>query len=218
VSTPSWLADTSASYDTVAESYEELFREGLAPHPYVRATLALFAELLRDIGGPVLDAGCGPGHLTAHLRDLGVEAFGVDLSPGMVAIARRDHPDLRFEVGSMTDLNVPDRSVGGVLAYYSLIHVPDDEVPAVLGHFYRVLRPGGIVMIGFHVGDEHRHKTQGYGGHPMNLYVHRRPVDRMAIWLRDAGLTVEAHLLTDPDDPVPGAAILARRPTKNPAA
>jgi len=118
----------------------------------------------------------------------------------------------------MTDLDVPDSCVGGVLAFYCVIHVPDEQIPAVFAGFHRALRPGGVVMIGFHVGDEHRYKTEGYGGHPIKLYVHLRPIDRMADWLRDAGFTVEAHVLIDPDDPVPGGILYARRPAHNPPA
>jgi ubiquinone/menaquinone biosynthesis C-methylase UbiE len=208
-----WLEDTRRSYDTVAESYAALFSDGLRRHPQVRGALALFAEHVAEVGGPVADVGCGTGLLTAHLAGLGLEAFGVDLSPGMLAIARRDHPDLRFETGSMTELALPDESVGGVLAFYSLIHVPDDEVPVVLAHVFRVLRPGGVAMLGFHVGDEDRVKTEGYGGHPMRVHVHLRPVHRMATWLRDAGFVVRAELVLDPDDPVPGGVLLAHRPT-----
>lgn len=206
-----WLADTQTSYDTVAQGYAELFQDGLARHPHVRGALALFAELLRDVGGPVLDAGCGIGLLCGPLRDLGLDVFGIDLSPGMLAIARRRHPELRFEVGSLTDLDVADASVGGVLAFYSVIHVPDEEIPGVFAHFRRVLRPGGVAMIGFHVGDEARLKTEGYGGRPMKVVVHLRPVDRMASWLREAGFTLETSILTLPDDPVPGGILLVRR-------
>jgi SAM-dependent methyltransferase len=78
--------------------------------------------------GSVADVGCGPGRITAYLRELGVDAFGIDLSPAMIGVARRDHPGLRFEVGSMTDLDLADASVAGLVAWYSLIHVPDDEI------------------------------------------------------------------------------------------
>jgi SAM-dependent methyltransferase len=218
MSTADWLADTRASYDSAAPGYAERFHDGLARHPYVRGALALFAELLRDVGGPVLDAGCGTGLLSARLHELGLDVIGVDLSPGMLQIARRDHPTLRFEVGSMTELDLPDASVAGVLAFYSVIHVPDEAVPTVLTHFHRVLRPGGVAMLGFHVGDECRYKSEGYGGRPMRLQVHLRPLDRMAGWLRDAGFTVEARILTEPGEPVPGGILLARRPAPDPAA
>ncbi|WP_367127287.1 class I SAM-dependent methyltransferase [Saccharothrix sp. HUAS TT1] len=211
MSTGDWLTDTRTSYDAVAESYADFGREALARKPVLRGVLALFAEAARAVGGPVADVGCGPGLVTAHLRDFGLDAFGIDLSPRMVGIARRDHPGLRFEVGSMTDLDLPDGSVGGVLAFYSVIHVPDEEVPGALAHFHRVLRPGGVAMLGFHVGDVSRFKTEGYGGHPMALHVHRRTVERMSAWLRDAGFTVEAQVLLDPDEEVPGGAVLARR-------
>jgi SAM-dependent methyltransferase len=91
----------------------------------------------------VADVGCGPGYVTRHLHDLGVDAFGIDLSPEMIAIARHDHPDLGFEVGSMTDLPLADSSLGGVLAFWSVIHIPDSAVPGVFEEFRRVLRPDG---------------------------------------------------------------------------
>jgi len=212
MNTDGWLVDTRISYDTVAVSYADQLRDALAGYPYLRAALSLFAGMVHaGGGGPVADVGCGPGHITAHLHELGVDAFGVDLSPGMIDVARRDHPGLRFEVGSMTDLDLADASVAGLLAWWSLIHVPDDTVPTVFGHFRRALRPDGPLLLGFHVGDESRLKTQGYGGHPMRVHVHRRQPGQVAGWLRDAGFTVEAQLLLDPDESAPGAVLFARR-------
>lgn len=207
-----WLADTRTSYDTVAVSYADQLRDALAGQPYLRAALALFADSVRAAGGgPVADVGCGPGEITAHLNELGVDAFGIDLSPGMIEVARREHPVLRFEVGSMTNLDLPAASVAGLLAWWSLIHIPDNEVPAVLGHFHRVLRPGGPLQVGFHVGDESRLKTQGYGGHSMRVHVHRRQPEQVVSWLRHAGFEVEAQMLLDPDEEVPQAVLFARR-------
>jgi SAM-dependent methyltransferase len=206
-----WLSDTRTSYDTDAVGYAEKVRGLLDGNPYLRAGLALFAELVRDAGGgPVADVGCGPGYVTRHLRDLGVDAFGIDLSPEMVALARRDHPDLRFEVGTMTDLDLPDDSVAGVLAFWSVIHVPDESVPGVFAQFRRVMRPGGPLLVGFHVGDETRHTSEGYTGRPINVDSHRRRPDKVAGWLRQAGFTIEAELVMRPDEEVPGAIIIAR--------
>jgi SAM-dependent methyltransferase len=207
-----WLADTRASYDTVADSYSDLTRDALAEEPYLRAALGLFAELVHVAGGgPVADVGCGPGHVTAHLHELGVDAFGIDLSPAMIDLARRDHPGLRFDVGSMTDLPLADASVSGLLAFWSLIHIPDEAVPAVLGHFRRVLRPGGTLLLGFHVGDGSELKTQGYGGRPMKVLVHRRRPGQVAAWLGEAGFAVEAQLLLGLDQPLPGAVLFGVR-------
>lgn len=207
-----WLAQTRTSYDTVAVSYAERVGGALADEPHLRAALAVFAELVQEAGGgPVADVGCGPGHVTAQLRELGVDAFGVDLSPAMIDVARRAHPGVRFEVGSMTELDLADASVAGLLAFWSLIHVPDAAIPTVFGHFHRVLRPGGPLLLGFHVGTGARLKTQGYGGHPMNVYVHRRQPDQVATWLRDAEFTVEAQTVLDLDERVPGALLFARR-------
>ncbi|MFI0724101.1 class I SAM-dependent DNA methyltransferase [Streptomyces sp. NPDC021224] len=211
-SEPSWLDDTRVSYDTVAESYTAYVRDLLDDLPRERAALADFADLVRAGGdGPVADVGCGPGRVTAFLRGLGLDAFGIDLSPRMIAIARRDNPGVRFAVGSMTDLPLPDASTAGILAWYSLIHVPDEAIPGVLGHFHRVLRPGAPVLLGFHVGDTSRLKTEGYGGHPMRVHVHRRSHDRLAAWLTEAGFTVASHeTVTSAESPL-GGMLLARR-------
>lgn len=143
-----WLADTRTSYDTVAASYADLVRNILSETPYERAILALFADLVHAAGGgPVVDVGCGPGRITAHLHELGVDSFGIDLSPGMINVARRDHPGLRFEVGSMTDLDLAEGSVAGLVAWYSLIHIPDAWISSVFAHFRRVLRPGGPLLV-----------------------------------------------------------------------
>ncbi len=200
MSSRAWLDDTRNSYDTVAVSYADLLRDALAGAPFQRGVLATFAEMVHAAGGgPVADVGCGPGRLTAYLHGLGLEAFGIDLSPGMVDVAQRDYPGLRFEVGCMTDLALADGSVAGLLAWFSLIHVPDDEIPAVLAHFHRVLRPGGTVLIGFHVGDEDRLKTEGYGGYPMKVHVHHRQPESVAHWLREAGFFVAAQIRHSPD-------------------
>jgi ubiquinone/menaquinone biosynthesis C-methylase UbiE len=211
---PGWLADTRASYDTVAASYADQVRGLLASSPYERAMLLLFAELVHaGGGGPVADVGCGPGRITAHLRTLDVDAFGIDLSPGMIEVARRDHPGLRFEVGSMTDLAVADDSLGGLVAWYSLIHIPDDQIATVFAHFHRVLRPGAPLLLSFHVGDDSRLKTEGYGGHPMKVQVHRRQPAQLEAWLREAGFTIEAQLTLTSPESKHGGILFGHRPS-----
>jgi SAM-dependent methyltransferase len=213
VDNEAWPADTRLSYDTVACSYADQVRNLLTGAPYERAALALFADLVHASGGgPVADVGCGPGRITAHLHDLGVEAFGIDLFPAMIDVARRDHPGLRFEIGSTTDLELAGASLAGLIAWYSLIHVPDDHVSPVFAQFRRVLRPGSPLLLAFHVGDESRLKTQGYGGHPMKVYVYLRQPGQVAAWLRDAGFTVEAQiLLSGSPESAHGGILLARR-------
>lgn len=211
VDTDDWLTDTRTSYDTVADSYADYVRESLGDQPYLRTALTLFAELVHVAGGgPVADVGCGPGQVTAYLHDLGLDIYGIDLSPAMIEVARREHPGLRFEVGSMTDLDLAAASVAGLLAFWSLVHVPDHALAGVFGHFRRALRPGGPLLLGFHVGDTSRLKTEGYGGHPMKVHVYRRQPAQVAALLHEAGFTVEAQMLISPDETVPGAVMFAR--------
>ena len=206
-----WLSETRSSYDTDAAGYAEKVRGLLDEMPYLRASLALFAEQVHSSGGgPVADVGCGPGYVTGYLHDAGVDVFGIDLSPEMIAIARRDYPDLRFDVGTMTDLDLADDSVVGLVAFWSVIHVPDHAVPDVFEQFHRVLRRQGLLLVGFHVGDETRHSSEGYSGRPISVDSHRRRPSKIMDWLRDAGFTIEAELVIGPDEDVPGAVVFAR--------
>jgi SAM-dependent methyltransferase len=212
-----YLHATRMAYDTVADDYAELLRDELDTKPLDRAMLAAFAEYVRaPDAGEVADLGCGPGRITAHLRSLGVNAFGVDLSPKMIAVARRSHPDLRFEEGSMTALDLADESVGGVVAWYSTVHTPPELLPTVFAEIHRVLAPGGHLLIAFKVGDERRHLSQGYG-HKLSLDVYWMRPDHIAGLLAEAGLLLDARLIREPDEserPRSGrqAFFLARKP------
>ncbi|WP_189155377.1 class I SAM-dependent methyltransferase [Lentzea pudingi] len=180
-------------YDSVAPLYAELFSDMLDTRPLERAMLSAFAELTN---GPVADLGCGPGHLTAHLRSLGLDVFGLDLSPSMIALAREAHPDLRFELGSMTALELEDGVLGGVLAFYSVIHMPPPELPVVFAEFFRVLKPGGHLMLGFYAGDDP--EPQEFD-HKVTLAYRWSPATISEL-LRKAGFAEVGRLVREPID------------------
>ncbi|MGK3205986.1 class I SAM-dependent DNA methyltransferase [Amycolatopsis sp. MEPSY49] len=209
---PAYLTSTRTAYDTVAEAYAEEARDALATSPWDRAMLATFAELVGE-SGPVGDLGCGTGRLTGHLASLGLDVFGVDLSPGMLEVARRAHPELRFEVGSLTALELADGSLAGALAWYSLIHTPPEQLPAVVAELARVLAPGGRLLTAFQVGDERRHISRGCG-HEVSFDAYRLPPDFVAGLFEAAGLVMEARLVRAPQEPeqVPQAYLMAQRP------
>ncbi|WP_059010681.1 class I SAM-dependent DNA methyltransferase [Streptomyces specialis] len=208
---PAFLRATRASWDALAADYAERSRHEPASKPLARAMLGAFAETVRT--GPVVDAGSGPGHVTAFLAALGLDIRGIDLSPGMVAEARRAHPGLRFDVGTMTALDLPDGALAGLVAWYSIIHVPPDRLPGVFGEFHRVLASGGRLLLAFQVGDEPRHVTEVFG-HPVTLDFHRLRPARVAELLERTGFVVDARLERAPDasERSPQAHILAHRP------
>jgi ubiquinone/menaquinone biosynthesis C-methylase UbiE len=137
--------------------------------------------------------------VTAHLASLGLDAFGIDLSPGMVEVARRTYPELRFEIGSMLELDLADGSVAGLVSYYSIVNLPRPELPAVFAEFARVLMPGGSLLLVFQVGDEDRHGTE-WLGHAIDLHVYRNQPDAVAGLLAGAGLPVRMTTVRRPDD------------------
>ncbi|MGI5213183.1 methyltransferase domain-containing protein [Plantactinospora sp. CA-290183] len=182
-----FLAATRDSYDAMVVEYADMFGASLADMPLDRALLAAFAELVRANGnGPVADVGCGPGRVTTVLRELGLDAFGIDLSPGMIELARRTYPGLRFEVGSMLALELPDAALGGLLGYYSIIHVPWERRPEVFAEFHRVLAPGGQLMLAFQVGDDLIHRDEVFGK-PVDLNLYRQQPGEVSELLREAG-------------------------------
>lgn len=208
-----FLRDTRASYDAIAADYEERF--GAETKPLERAMLASFAARVRaDGAGPVVEFGSGPGRVSACLAGLGVDIRGVDLSPAMVALARRAYPQLRFDEGSMTELGgFVDGSLAGVVAWYSMIHLPPAEVPGVLGGFHRLLAPGGHLAVAFQVGEEISRYTEAFG-HSVSLDFHRMRPDLFLEQLRDAGFEVRVRLEREPEkgEKTPQAYLIARRP------
>jgi SAM-dependent methyltransferase len=206
-----FLTTTRTAYDTVAVSYAKLLEDELGSKPLDRAMLGVFAERVGS-GALVADIGCGPGRVTGHLQALGLDAYGIDLSPGMVGEARRRYPELRFEVGSMTRLDLADGSLAGIVAWYSVIHVPPALHPGVFAEFARVLAPGGQLLVAFQAGDHVRHLTEGYG-HQIELDAYRLPPERVEQQLAAAGLTVDAKLVRKPVEPekTPQAYLLARK-------
>lgn len=93
----------------------------------------------------------------------------------------------------MTQLDVAEGSLAALIAWYSIIHIPDEAIGAVLAGFRRVLRPGGLLLVGFHVGDASPPKSREDGGDWPESYVRRRRPSQVADLLDAAGFTVETH-------------------------
>lgn len=200
MSEPAFLAAIRTSYDTVADAYVERVPPPADLDPLSRAMFGAFAELVRG-RGPVADLGCGPGRITAYLGELGVSAFGVDLSPRMIELARAAHPDLRFDVGSMTALDIADDELAGILAFYSTFHAPPEHLPTVFAEFHRTLAPNGVVLLGSYIGDhERRRPALAHGGHPVSYESYLLPADHIDQLLALAGLTVTDTLIRKPDE------------------
>jgi ubiquinone/menaquinone biosynthesis C-methylase UbiE len=138
---------TRETYDRAGSRYHELFKHELEDKEYDREVLDEFAISLGD-GAIVYDVGCGPcGHTTRYLRDRGLQAVGIDISPECVAIASREHPDIEFIEMDMMTMDLEDESIDGILAYYSIIHTPKTYVNQVFQEFRRVLRRGGRLFV-----------------------------------------------------------------------
>ena len=209
---PDFLAATRDGYDRAAAHYVARFQHHLDGRPVDRAMIGAFAGLVGH-GARVLDVGCGTGVATAALAAAGLDVTGIDLSPNMIAQARRHNPGLPFRVGSMLDLDADDGSVAGLCAWYSIIHVPDTHLPRVFAEFHRVLAPDGVVLLAFQVGDEPRVLTD-FDGEPVNLTFIRRQSAAVADLLSNSGFRVYAELVRQPDDGLestPQAYLIARR-------
>ncbi|GII03701.1 class I SAM-dependent methyltransferase [Planobispora takensis] len=194
---PDVLSVTREAYDAAAHTYAELFRDSLRDSPLDRAILGVFAEAVSASGGgQVADLGCGPGHITAYLDELGLTAFGVDASPVMIELARQAYPGLRFDVGSMAAPDIADGVLGGVLSRWSIIHTPPQELPVILAEFHRVLAPGGHLLIGFSASEGPSHPTQVFDHTVAPAY--RWWPDHLAAMLRESGLPEVARMVREP--------------------
>ena len=148
------LATTRASYDATAALYARSV--GTEINDSIEA--ALDRSLLEDLaalfphGGRVADLGCGPGRVASFLAAKGVEVVGIDLSLGMLEMARRAHPDLRCAVGDLGALPLADRSLDGAVCWYSIIHTEPHRLDAAFDEMARVLIADGHMLLAFRPG------------------------------------------------------------------
>jgi len=206
------------SYDRVADNYVEMVTTtgvgDIRNHPWLKAAVDAFADAVADLG-PVLDVGCGPGTVTAYLAEHGVDVSGIDLSPRMIDHARRLHPQCRFSVGSSTNLDLADSSLGGVLGWWSLFNLPRNVLPEVLTSFARALRPGGQLIVATHVGDDDVERTEAYVAVPVRWTTYQWQPEQLADLLREAGLRPVAELRLPAEDVSgPTVVIAAQRGTR----
>jgi SAM-dependent methyltransferase len=188
--------DTRESYDAAAEAYAEHLATELDGKPLDRHLLNRFAESLRG-RGLVADVGCGPGHVTRYLQEQGVDVVGIDLSAEMIAVASRLNPGLRFRVGDMRRLDLADASLAGVVCFYSIVHFERAELPAILGEMRRILAPGGLALISFHIGDQVV-QVEDLFGVPVSLSFHFHGPGEVVEALRAADLQVLEHIEREP--------------------
>ena len=183
------IVDLQTSYNRVATEYVKRIFGELEHKPLDRHLLDRFAERVRGLG-PVCDMGCGPGHVAHYLHARGIPVCGVDLSPAMVEQARQLNPGIAFTQGNMLALDVEDEAWGGIAAFYSIIHIPRAEVIPALRELKRVLRPGGVLLLAFHIGEDSIHLDEWWGESVSVDFVFFR-LDEMAGYLQTAGFAID---------------------------
>jgi len=191
------MDDVRGSYDRLAAKYAERIYDELRHKPFDRDALA---RLVAEADGPICDLGCGPGHVARLLAELGADVFGVDLSPQMVATARELNPGVEFREGDMRALDLDSGSLGGIAAFYSIIHIAREELASVFAELLRVLRPGGRLLVTFHLGDETLHLDELWD-EAVDVDFHFFQSAEIAAALSAAGFEVEDVLERDPYPP-----------------
>jgi uncharacterized protein len=184
-----------STYGVVAASYARHLSDELDDLPFERWLLDRVVAAAGTL--PVVDAGCGPGHVTAYLVAAGADARGLDLSPEMVDEARRRHPAVSYEVGDLRRLMRPEAATGwgAVLGWYSLIHLAASELPDAVGTLARPLAPGGLLVLALHAGDEVRRITTWFDVDVPGLDVVCHDPAAVVAAVEQAGLTdVEWYL------------------------
>ncbi len=184
-----WNAELVDTYDVVAEPYADAYFDELHRKPFDCALLGCFAASLPP-KGLVADMGCGPGQIARFLKDkCGLEVSGFDLSPQMVAVARRLNPDLNFAVGDMRKLELATGTFAGIVAFYSIIHLQRAEVSDVFRELGRALQPGGLLLASFHIGRGETH-AENWFGQGVSLTATFFEAEEVAGYLSGAGFLV----------------------------
>ncbi|MEU8893996.1 class I SAM-dependent methyltransferase [Streptomyces sp. NPDC048442] len=164
----------------------------LAGKPLDRALLASLLEQTEP-GATVADLGCGPGHVAARLAGNGARTVGIDLSAGMVEAGRRRFPQVEFRQGDFRELPAEDGEFASSVVFYAIIHLDPGDMPRAFEEMYRALRPSGLLLLSFHVGEEVRHMDEWWG-HGVNLAFRFLDPAHVAPLLEAAGFAVEMHM------------------------
>jgi SAM-dependent methyltransferase len=194
------MTDVRNSYDRVADEYVTRIYGELQHKPFDREVLDRFAARVKP-HGLICDLGCGPGHVARYLYDAGARVCGVDLSPEMLRHARCLNPCIEFNQGDMMALDVADGEWAGVTAFYSIIHIAPADLPRVLDEIRRVLRPGGLFLVAFHLGEDREVHLKELWGHSISLDFYFYKSDEMERSLKSAGFVVEEIIERDPYPP-----------------
>ena len=185
-----------AFYDRAAPAYAQRYSDEMGKKPLDRVAIDRFVDRLGGRGA-ILDLGCGPGEVTAYLHRLGLSVCGVDLSPQMLAEARRLHPGVEFRVGDMLDLESESQTVAGVVAFYAIVHFTLPQVARAFREIHRVLSPGGPFLFTFHVGNETLRQEELLGARGPIEFVFF-PRSEIEAALREAGFTTVDVVERDP--------------------
>lgn len=184
-------------YDRVAADYAAQFRGEMEQKPFDRKMLEWLVEKVCG-RGVICDMGCGPGQIAGYLHGLGAEVCGVDLSPEMVRQAQMLNPEIPFECGDMLGLKkLADASFGGIAAFYSIVHIPRQQVAQALSELKRVLRPQGVLLLAFHIGQEVKHLDEWWGKEVSVDFLFFE-TGEMKGYLRTAGFELEEVIERDP--------------------
>ena len=189
------IDDLQRTYDAVADDYVAHIFDELKDKPFDRQRLDEIAA--RAGGGIVCDLGCGPGHVARYLHERGADVIGVDLSPGMIERARQLVPGVPFAVGDMRALDAADGAWQAIVAMYSIVHLPAPTLPEVFREWRRVLAPGGVALIAFHIGTEPVHRDEWWG-HAVSIDFLFFETADVTSALEAAGFVVESALERDP--------------------
>lgn len=200
------LGRIAKAYDTVAGEYSAEFFGEHEKKPMDREILRRFAEKIGD-KGTVLDLGCGPGQTSKYLHDLGVAISGLDLSEKTIAEARKNYPEIPFSRGNMLDLEFADSSIAGIVSFYAIVHFTKSQVEAAFREIFRVLRPKGIFLLAYHIGDETIHQEE-FLGKKIDVDFMLFPTEFISDCLESAGF---AEIEITERDPYPEVEYESRR-------
>lgn len=188
-----------ADYDQVAQAYADAIFDELKNKPFDQELLTRFASMTEG-RGRVCDMGCGPGQVARFLREAGADAFGLDLSPGMIEQARRLNPGMKFREGNLLALDLEEGSLAGVTAFYAIVNLPAELRPQAFREVWRVLRPGGLLLLAFHVGGKRLPVAELFG-RPITMDFYLLDRGEVEAELQDAGFEIAEVRERDPYPP-----------------
>ena len=143
-----------------------------------------------QVDGLILELGCGTGVAAKYFSERGRRVIGIDISPEMIELARREVEKVPLLCADLEDIEFPENTLDGISAFFVFLHLPKEKTRTMIERTYRWLKPGGSLALSVVEGtDEGR--CDNFMDKDCKVYLSYYEQEELKDMLSGAGFTIK---------------------------